>query len=63
VTTTLSYPDGRKSTMVNWMSKDVPFAGHRTHGGLVKRQFGRIAMELIDHGDTGARPELAIPPK
>ncbi len=62
VTTELSYADGRKSVMVNWMSKDVPFAGQRTHGGLVKRQFGRITMELVDFGDKGARPELALPP-
>jgi len=62
VTTELSYANGRKSTMVNWMSKDVPFAGQRTHGGLVKREFGRITMELVDSGDKGARPELVIPP-
>jgi hypothetical protein len=63
VTTELTYAGGRKSTMVNWMSKDVPFAGQLTHGGLVKRQFGRITMELVDYGAQGARPELAIPAK
>ena len=62
VTTTLTYPDRRKSKMVNWFSKDVPFAASRTLGGLVKREFGRLSMELIKI-DRDARPELLIPPK
>ena len=62
VTTVLAYPDGRKSTMTNWFSKDVPFAPTRALGGLVKRQFGRLTMELIS-GDHNAKPELLIPPK
>jgi hypothetical protein len=62
VTTTLTYPDRRKSTMINWFSKDVPFAASKTLGGLVKRQFGRLTMELIS-GDHNAKPELLIPPK
>jgi hypothetical protein len=61
ITTVLSYADGRKSTMVNWMSKDVPFGAEKLHGGLVRRQFGRVTMELVDHSDKGARPELALP--
>jgi len=62
VTTVLTYPDRRKSTMINWFSKDVPFAASRTLGGLVKRQFGRLTMELIKV-DHDARPELLIAPK
>ena len=59
---TLTYPDRRKSKMINWFSKDVPFAASRTLGGLVKRDFGRLSMELIKI-DRDARPELLIPPK
>lgn len=62
VTTNLTYPDGRKSQMINWFSKEVPFAATRTLGGLVKRQFGRLSMELVS-GDRNGRSEMAIPPK
>jgi hypothetical protein len=62
VTTVLSYPDGRKSTMINWFSKDVPFAASKPLGGLVKRQFGRLSMELVA-GDRNGKAELQIPPK
>src|SRR4029078_9287871 len=62
VTTVLAYPDGRKSTMTNWFSKEVPFAPTKARGGLVKRQFGRLTMELVT-GDRNARPELQIPQK
>jgi len=63
VTTVLSYPDGRKSTMINWFSKEVPFAASRALGGLVKRQFGRLTMELAGSDPLGAKAELQIPPK
>jgi hypothetical protein len=62
VTTVLAYPDGRKSTMTNWFSKDVPFAPTRALGGLVKRQFGRLTMELVT-GDRNAKAEMQIPQK
>jgi hypothetical protein len=62
VTTELSYPDGRKSKMINWFSREVPFAASKSLGGLVKRQFGRLAMELVS-GDRNAKAELQIPPK
>jgi hypothetical protein len=62
VTTVLAYPDGRKSTMTNWFSKEVPFAPTRTLGGLVKRQFGRLSMELVA-GDHNAKAEMQIPQK
>ncbi|HVE41048.1 MAG TPA: hypothetical protein VNM14_14230 [Planctomycetota bacterium] len=62
VTTVLAYPDGRKSTMTNWFSKDVPFAPTRALGGLVKRQFGRLTMEIVT-GDRNAKAELQIPQK
>ncbi|HZE97760.1 MAG TPA: hypothetical protein VE981_12095 [Planctomycetota bacterium] len=61
VTTNLSYPDGRKSTMINWFSKEVPFPATKSLGGLVKRQFGRLAMELVV-GDKDGHAELVIPP-
>lgn len=61
VTTNLVYPDGRKSTMVNWFAKDIPFAASKALGGLVRRQFGRLSMELVS-GDRSARSELLIPP-
>jgi hypothetical protein len=61
VTTTLRYPDGRRSTMVNWFSKEVPFASEARLGGLVKRQFGRLNMELAIFDLSGARVELPIP--
>ena len=61
VTTTLTYPDGRKSTMVNWFSKDVPFASKAAQGGLVKRQFGRLTMELAVFDVKGAPVELQLP--
>jgi len=60
VTTVLAYPDGRKSTMTNWFSKEVPFAFTAAHGGMVKRQFGRLTMELVT-GDRNGKPELQIP--
>jgi hypothetical protein len=62
VTTVLSYPDGRKSTMINWFSREVPFAASKTLGGLIKRQFGRLTMELVA-GDKNGKSELQIPPK
>jgi len=61
VTTHLSYPDGRRSTMINWFSKEVPFAASQALGGLVKRQFGKLTMELVA-GDRNGRSELEIPP-
>jgi hypothetical protein len=63
VTTVLKYPDGRKSTMMNWFSKEVPFAGDARLGGLVKRQFGRLLMELAVSDAQGAREELPLPTK
>jgi hypothetical protein len=60
VTTVLAYPDGRKSTMTNWFSKEVPFAFTSAHGGMLKRVFGRLSMELVT-GDHGAKPEMQIP--
>jgi len=62
VTTKLTYPtDKRTSVMINWFSKEVPFAATKTLGGLVKRQFGRLSMELLSFDGTG-KAELLIPP-
>ena len=60
VTTVLNYPDGRRSTMVNWFSKEVPFPASSELGGLVKRQFGRLTMDLAFSSPTGAQPDLMI---
>ncbi|HUR38510.1 MAG TPA: hypothetical protein VM222_03410 [Planctomycetota bacterium] len=60
VTTNLAYPDGRKSTMINWFSKEVPFAASKALGGLVKRQFGKLTMELVV-GDHSGQSEMLIP--
>jgi len=60
VTSTLAYPDGRKSTLTSWFSKDVPFASSTTYGGLLRRKLGRFTMELVTSG-TNAPPELTIP--
>ncbi len=60
VTTNLVYPDGRKSTMVNWFSKEVPFPASKALGGLIKRSFGRLSMELAV-GDRSGAPEMLIP--
>jgi hypothetical protein len=59
VTTNLVYPDGRKSTMVNWFSKEVPFPASAKLGGLIKRQFGRLSMELAV-GDHSGQSEMLI---
>jgi hypothetical protein len=61
VTTALTYPDGRKSTMINWFSKEVPFAPSKALGGLVKRRIGLLTMELATSDTQGALPELVIP--
>jgi hypothetical protein len=63
VTTTLAYPDGRKSTMINWFSKQVPFASDPAQGGLVRRQFGRLTMDLAVFDLQGARTDLQVPAK
>jgi hypothetical protein len=60
VTSTLSYPDGRKSVLTNWFSKEVPFAASKAYGGLVRRRLGRFTMELVTFG-TNAQPELPLP--
>jgi hypothetical protein len=65
VTTTLTYPDGRRSTMVNWLSPEVPFpvlVAGKSRGGLVRRQIGRLTVELLTFG-RDAKPELTVPPK
>jgi hypothetical protein len=63
VTTELVYPGGRKSTLVQWFSKEVPFAPTTQLGGLVKRQLGRTTMELLLGATGRARAELEVPPR
>jgi hypothetical protein len=62
ITTTLAYSN-RTSTLINWCSPDVPFsvmAEGKSHGGVVRRVFGKFTMELAAHGED-AKPELEIP--
>jgi hypothetical protein len=64
VTTTLTYPDGRKSVLTDWYSPEVPFSvviKEKSYGGLIKRQLGRLTMEILSWGSTGAWAELEIP--
>lgn len=64
VTSTLTYPDGRKSVLTDWYNPEVPFPvviKEKSYGGLVKRQFGRMTMELLAWGMKGAKAELEIP--
>jgi hypothetical protein len=64
ITTTLTYPDGRKSVLQDWYSKEVPFSiveSGKSLGGLVRRQFGRLTMELVASDTSGTQPELIIP--
>ncbi|HEX7896268.1 MAG TPA: hypothetical protein VF950_00715 [Planctomycetota bacterium] len=62
VTSEATRPDGRKIPVVSWFSSEVPFAGQARYGGLVKRQAGRVTMELVDSGNAPRpRPELEIP--
>jgi hypothetical protein len=63
ITTTLTYSDGRTSTLTNWCSPEIPFHvlhEGKSYGGLVKRIFGKFTMELASFG-TDAVPELTIP--
>ncbi len=65
VMTTLTYPDGRRSTMINWLAPEVPFpvlVGGKARGGLVRRQIGLLTVEILNHG-RDAQPELKIPPR
>jgi hypothetical protein len=62
VTSEATRPDGRKIPVVSWFSTEIPFAGLARYGGLVKRQAGRVTMELVDAGNSPRhRPELEIP--
>lgn len=65
ITTTLAYPGGRKSTMTNWCSKEVPFpvlSAGKTIGGIVKRRVGKVTLELSSCGrGDPVRPELHLP--
>lgn len=63
ITTTLTYSSGRTSTLTNWCSPEVPFSvlhEGKSYGGLVKRLFGKITMELANYGQD-AQVELVIP--
>ncbi len=66
VTTKLTYGGGKQSVMINWCHPEVPFSfklGADSLGGVVKRVYGRYAMELTVASQTGARSELEIPRK
>ena len=64
ITTHLRSARGRATTMVNWCSLEVPFwvtGGTKQYGGLIRREFGDFAMQLVDHGNQLQRRELLIP--
>lgn len=65
IVTTLTYSSGRTSTLTNWCHPDVPFSvlhEGKSYGGLVKREFGKIKMELAAFGPPPlAKAELEIP--
>lgn len=56
-----SYPDGRGGVAASWYAPAIPFAGSPRHGGLLRRQVGRYVLELVEHSDRGAQPELHLP--
>jgi len=63
ITTTLTYANGRVSTLVNWCSDKIPFSvlsEGKPRGGLVKRVFGKFTLELANFGND-ALPELDLP--
>ncbi|HYE97940.1 MAG TPA: hypothetical protein VEJ18_03470 [Planctomycetota bacterium] len=55
------YPDGREGVVASWYAPGVPFAASPRHGGLLRRQAGRYVLELVEHADRGAQPELLLP--
>lgn len=61
VSSEAAHPDGRKVPVISWFSAEVPFAGQARYGGLVKRQIGRVILELVDSGNRRSVPELEIP--
>lgn len=56
-----SYPDGREGVVASWYAPGIPFAASPRYGGLLRRQAGRYVLELVEHADRGARPELHLP--
>ena len=65
LTSKVTYPDGRETTLVTWCNKDVPFPTMyqgKSYGGVVRRTYGKHTLELELKG-TDAVPELSIPEK
>jgi len=65
LTSKVTYPDGRETTLVTWCNKDVPFPtvhNGKSYGGVVRRTYGQHILELELKG-TDAVPELIVPEK
>ncbi len=62
LTSTAAWAGGKTTTLVTWCHSDVPFSvvqGGKSHGGVVRRIYGKTILELVAHG-TGAEAELKV---
>ena len=65
LTSKVTYPGGKETTLVTWCNKDIPFPTvylGKSYGGVVRRTYGKHTLELELKG-TDAVPELTIPEK
>ena len=65
LTSKVTYPDGRETTLVTWSSPEVPYSivfEGKSYGGVVRRTYGTHTLELAAMG-TDAVAELVIPEK
>ncbi len=65
LTSKVTYPDGRETTLVTWCSPEVPFSvmhNGKSYGGVVRKTYGTHTLELDAKG-TDAVPELILPEK
>ena len=62
---TITYKNGKVSNLTDWCSMEAPFPlmkDGKPVGGVVRRQYGKVMVELHSMGDNG-REELVIPKK
>ncbi len=62
---TITYKNGKTSSMTSWCSMEAPFPimkDGQPVGGIVRRQYGRVTVELHGQGDN-AKEELVLPKK
>ncbi len=60
---TITYKNGKTSTMTSWCSMEAPFPlikDGQPVGGVVRRQYGKVIVELHGMGDN-AKEELVLP--